>query len=78
MTKATDSKTEAKATDASSSTRAPKADPAKDETAPPPPAAPAAARSDCAVKSDFHVGRAVNGQVCSYHAMQYRADGTPR
>lgn len=25
-----------------------------------------------------HVGRAVNGLVCSYHAMHYAADGTPR
>jgi hypothetical protein len=25
-----------------------------------------------------HVGRAVNGLVCSAHAMQYLADGTPR
>lgn len=32
----------------------------------------------CVVKEDFHVGRAVNGKVCSYHAMHYRADGTAR
>ena len=25
-----------------------------------------------------HVGRAVNGLVCSYHAMHYTADGTLR
>jgi hypothetical protein len=25
-----------------------------------------------------HVGRAVNGLVCSAHAMHYLADGTPR
>lgn len=34
--------------------------------------------SDCVVKSDFHVGRAVNGKVCSYHAMHYDADGNRR
>ena len=35
-------------------------------------------QSDCVVESDFHVGRAVNGLVCSYHAMHYAADGSPR
>lgn len=25
-----------------------------------------------------HMGRAVNGRVCSAHAMRYKADGTPR
>lgn len=25
-----------------------------------------------------HVGRAVNGLVCSAHANRYRSDGTPR
>lgn len=34
--------------------------------------------SDCVVKSDFHVGRAVNGKVCSYHAMHYDAAGKRR
>lgn len=34
--------------------------------------------SDCVVDAPYHVGRAVNGKVCSYHAMQYKADGTPR
>lgn len=34
--------------------------------------------SDCVVESDFHVGRAVNGKVCSYHAMHYAANGTRR
>lgn len=33
---------------------------------------------ECVVDSDFHIGRAVNGLVCSYHAMHYLADGTPR
>lgn len=49
-------------------------------TAKPAEEAPAAAgRSrECVVKADFHVGPAVNGQVCSYHAMHYRPDGTPR
>lgn len=47
-----------------------------DESEPEP--EPAKVVSDCVVKSDFHVGRAVNGKVCSYHAMHYKADGTPR
>jgi hypothetical protein len=34
--------------------------------------------SDCVVDADFHVGRAVNGKVCSYHAMHYAADGSRR
>lgn len=34
--------------------------------------------SDCVVKLPFHVGRAVNGKVCSYHAMHYAADGSRR
>lgn len=34
--------------------------------------------SDCVVNEPFHVGRAVNGLVCSYHAMRYKADGTRR
>lgn len=34
--------------------------------------------SDCVVTADFHVGRAVNGRVCSYHAMHYAADGSRR
>jgi hypothetical protein len=25
-----------------------------------------------------HMGRAVNGVVCSAHAMRYKSDGTPR
>lgn len=32
----------------------------------------------CVVEADFHMGRAVNGLVCSYHAMHYLADGTRR
>lgn len=39
---------------------------------------PARAPGDCVVDEPFHVGRAVNGKVCSYHAMRYRADGTRR
>jgi len=35
-------------------------------------------QSDCVVKEDFHVGRAVNGKVCSYHAMHYDAQGNRR
>lgn len=36
--------------------------------------------SDCVVNEGRgkHVGRAVNGKVCSYHAMRYKADGTRR
>jgi hypothetical protein len=34
--------------------------------------------SDCVVDEDFHVGRAVNGAVCSYHAMHYDAAGNRR
>lgn len=41
------------------------------------PAEPARTR-ECVVKADFHVGLAVNGRVCSYHAMHYLADGTRR
>lgn len=32
----------------------------------------------CVVNDGHCVGRAVNGLVCSYHAMHYRADGTRR
>lgn len=36
--------------------------------------------SDCVVNKGrgYHVGRAVNGKVCSYHAMAYKSDGSPR
>lgn len=36
--------------------------------------------SDCVVNGGkgLHVGRAVNGKVCSYHAMHYDADGNRR
>jgi hypothetical protein len=47
---------------------------AADESAP----ETATPTSDCVVDAPYHVGRAVNGKVCSYHAMQYKADGTPR
>jgi len=36
------------------------------------------AGSDCVVKSAIHVGRAVMGRVCSYHAMHYDAEGNRR
>lgn len=37
------------------------------------------ARRECVVDDgSAHVGRAVNGLVCSAHAMHYLADGTPR
>jgi hypothetical protein len=39
---------------------------------------PAREPGQCVVDEPFHVGRAVNGKVCSYHAMRYKADGTPR
>lgn len=39
---------------------------------------PARRPGECVVEEAFHVGRAVNGLVCSYHAMRYKADGTPR
>lgn len=67
-------------------TTAPADPPAKPEvpTAPAPadveatPAEPVRVESDCVVKEDFHVGRAVNGKVCSYHAMHYDAAGKRR
>lgn len=36
--------------------------------------------SDCVVNGGrgMHVGRAVNGKVCSYHAMHYDAQGNRR
>lgn len=40
-----------------------------------PPALPAGA---CVVNTKNCVGRAVNGKVCSYHAMQYDAAGRRR
>lgn len=33
---------------------------------------------ECVVDAPYHVGRAVNGKVCSYHAVSHMADGTPR
>ncbi len=54
----------------------PTVDPAAEQ--PVQPEAPARVESDCVVDSPFHVGRAVNGKVCSYHALHYKADGTPR
>lgn len=49
------------------------------------PAAPKAAGTakrasgECVVNDGTaHVGRAVNGKVCSAHAMRYKADGTRR
>jgi hypothetical protein len=39
----------------------------------------AKARDECVVDDGTpHTGRAVNGVVCSAHAMHYRADGTRR
>lgn len=36
--------------------------------------------STCVVNGGrgMHVGNAVNGKVCSYHAMHYHRDGSPR
>lgn len=57
----------------------PAATPAATEQNPPAPADEVQpVESDCVVKSDFHVGRAVNGKVCSYHAMHYDAAGKRR
>lgn len=42
---------------------------------------PAAAPVDptaCVVPNGRHVGRAVNGRVCSAHAISHHPDGTPR
>lgn len=63
--------------------KSPEKTPAVDQTSPDAvetPAAPTPTRApgECVVDEAFHVGRAVNGKVCSYHAMRYRADGTPR
>lgn len=41
-------------------------------------AKPAAKPGECVVKSDRHVGAAVNGKVCSYHAVWYDRDGRRR
>lgn len=75
-------------TKADTAARAPKADPeptADTPTAdavdtPTPEPEPDHVVSDCVVHGGkgLHVGRAVNGKVCSYHAMQYKADGTHR
>lgn len=53
---------------------APETPPAVDETPP----ERQRVESDCVVDSDMHVGRAVNGKVCSYHAMHYDAEGRRR
>lgn len=73
--------TETKA-DPAPASRAPKVDdpaPTEPETDTEP-AAQDRVVSDCVVHGGrgMHVGRAVNGKVCSYHAMRYHADGTPR
>lgn len=71
-----------KATDTSA--RTPKADPRADAPAADANAEPSVDQdqvvSDCVVNGGrgMHVGRAVNGKVCSYHAMAYKADGTRR
>jgi hypothetical protein len=83
----------AKASAAKASTKAAKADDGDDEavttfegpgvavtvTIPGGPPAEQPDRSDCVVDDGTpHTGRAVNGVVCSRHAMHYQADGTPR
>jgi hypothetical protein len=55
-----------------------KTEPAAADT-PPTPAKSAAVSDQCVVNDGKpHVGRAVMGKVCSYHAMHYRPDGSPR
>lgn len=54
------------------------AKPVEPAAAPADEAAPARVESNCVVDSDFHVGWAVNGLVCSYHAMHYDAAGKRR
>jgi len=94
VNKATDKTEPAVAGTAASSTRTAKSDPPAAQVSKPDPddatanapkdkpagAEPNARTSDCVVNNGrgMHVGRAVNGKVCSYHAMQYHADGTPR
>jgi hypothetical protein len=60
-------------------TSKPKADKLAAESTSDEPAADAKT-SDCVVDGGkgFHVGRAVNGKVCSYHAMHYDAQGNRR
>lgn len=65
---ATTSKTTAKAKD----------EPDASADATPEPETAPRVQSTCVVDATFHVGRAVNGKVCSYHAVSHRADGTPR
>jgi hypothetical protein len=78
-TKAKDAKdTPAKATPA----KAAEASAPADEAPEPAPRARHTSKSTppgvCVVNDGRCVGRAVNGLVCSYHAMNYRADGTRR
>lgn len=60
------------------STTTDKSTAATPDAAPAVEASPTRAPGECVVDEAFHVGRAVNGLVCSYHAMRYKADGTPR
>lgn len=64
-----------KSTDTKSTADATKADPAPVEAEP---ARTVRADGQCVIDAPLHVGRAVNGLVCSYHAMHYRADGSRR
>jgi len=72
--------TAATSTTATSKGDAPKSDSTLtvDDDGTPSKAAAEAQGGRCVVKSDFHVGRAVNGKVCSYHAMWYQPNGKPR
>lgn len=55
------------------------ADGERPELEPPAPDAPEVVREECVVDDGTpHMGRAVNGAVCSAHANRYRSDGTPR
>lgn len=65
-----------KATESKPAARTDPARPAKDE--PTKVETPKTAPGECVVDAPFHVGRAVNGLVCSYHAMHYDANGNRR
>ncbi len=58
----------------------PAAKPPVDPPAEPEPTAEAERVSTCVVNDGYglHVGNAVNGKVCSYHAMHYDANGNRR
>ena len=64
-----------KAKTATSATAADEAEAAQEK----PTVAPQRRKGDCVIDDGTaHMGRAVNGLVCSAHAMHYRADGSRR